>query len=80
MILSLRSIRQKKPELSIMPVAWVILPEKYELLEKRGYTYGAHCILNIVLSVLYSAGVNYSMYSVWIYSEDVKYWISIVLV
>jgi hypothetical protein len=26
-----------------MPVAWVILPEKYELLEKRGYTYGAHC-------------------------------------
>jgi hypothetical protein len=21
------------------------LPEKYELLEKRGYTYGAHCKL-----------------------------------
>ncbi len=33
----------KKPELSVIPVAWVILPEKYELLKKRGYTYGAHC-------------------------------------
>ncbi len=46
-----------------MPVAWVILPEKYELLKKRGYTYGAHC--------MYLSPVSFLAYQNQIESEQI---------
>ncbi len=41
------SVQYKKPELSIMFVAWVISRRKYILFQKRGYTFSAHSIVII---------------------------------
>ncbi len=38
-----KTFQIKKPELSTMPVSRDILPQKYILFLKSGYTFGAHC-------------------------------------